>query len=206
MEVAILVFNDIEVLDFAGPFEVFSVASRVAQRDELSSVAVFETFLFSRTGQPVTTRGGMILGPHRSLGEMAQPDVLIVPGGVMTEPLADAELIKWIRETSAITASVCTGAFILARAGLLDGLSATTHWEDIEELKQFAPRAKILSDVAFVDEGRIVTSGGISAGIDMSLHLVGRLTSPELAARTARQMAYRIAPAASLPETTSVLG
>jgi transcriptional regulator GlxA family with amidase domain len=120
-------------------------------------------------------------------------DVLIIPGGVVTAELDREALIDWIRRTasnSTITASVCTGAFLLGKAGLLQGKSATTHWEDIPDMHTMFPDSLVQSQIRWVDTGHIVTSAGISAGIDMSLHLVARLESEDLAVRTARQMEY----------------
>ena len=117
-----------------------------------------------------------------------------VPGGVVTKPLGDDTILDWIRQlhrTSVITASVCTGAFLLAKAGLLDGLATTTHWENIAALRAAAPDTEVREGVPFVEQGRIITSAGISAGIEMSLHIVGRLAGEGLAQRTARQMAYK---------------
>jgi len=107
--------------------------------------------------------------------------------------LKDAEVIDWVRQVSEraqLTASICTGAFLLGAAGVLDGRRATTHWEDVEDLRRAFPKVEVLADRRWVDEGDVVTSAGISAGIDMSLHLVRRLGSEELAVRTARQMDY----------------
>lgn len=118
-------------------------------------------------------------------------DVLIVPGGVVTAELRRDDVIDWISRVAAsatVTASVCTGAFLLARARLLSGVEATTHWEDAADLRAMFPEITVREDVRWVDAGRVVTSAGISAGLDMSLHLVGRLEGEELARLTARQM------------------
>ncbi len=197
LQVAILVFNEVEVLDFAGPFEVFSVASRVALRDGDAARPPFEPFLCSKSGQGVRARHGLQVTPDRSLAETPHPDVLIVPGGVVGEPLDDSEVIGWLRAAhprTVVTASVCTGAFLLARAGLLDGLAATTHWEDIAAFRRFAPGVEVREDAPFVDQGRVVTSAGVSSGIDMSFHLVARLGTEELAQRAARQIEYPYPP------------
>lgn len=194
LSVAILMFNDVEVLDFAGPFEVFSVASRVARRDGDFAFAPFTVALVSKSGGMVRARHGLDLAVNASLADTPAPDVLIVPGGVVTKPLGDDTILEWIRQahrTSTITASVCTGAFLLAKAGLLEGLAATTHWEDIAGLRAAAPNTEVREGVPFVEQGKIVTSAGISAGIEMSLHIVGRLAGEVLAQRTARQMEYR---------------
>lgn len=194
LSVAILMFNDVEVLDFAGPFEVFSVAARVAKRDGDFGFAPFRVALVSKSGGMVRARHGLDLAVNASLADTPAPDVAIVPGGVVTKPLGDDTILDWIRQlhrTSVITASVCTGAFLLAKAGLLDGLATTTHWENIAALRAAAPDTEVREGVPFVEQGRIITSAGISAGIEMSLHIVGRLAGEGLAQRTARQMAYK---------------
>lgn len=189
--VAIYVFDDVEVLDFSGPFEVFSVANRLAERDGASMP--FRVVTVARDNPAVTARGGYRFVASHTIADAPAIDVLIVPGGVVDGELAHADVIDWIRRVDTkteITASVCTGAFVLAAAGLLAGRAATTHWEDIDDLARRHPDITIVNDVPWVDEGPVVTSAGISAGIEMSLHLVGRLTGPDLAIRTARQMQY----------------
>ena len=117
-----------------------------------------------------------------------------MPGGVRDAPLADPRVRAWVRAQPArveVLASICTGAFLLASEGLLDGRRVTTHWEDQADLQAQFPALTVVPDVAWVDSGEVVTSGGISAGIDMTLHLVGRLHSRALADRTARQMEFR---------------
>lgn len=197
LDVAILLFPEVEVLDFAGPFEVFAVASRItADRAHppfrVSTVAAEKS---------VPARHGLAVTPHARFSDRPPVDVLIVPGGVVDQPMADAATLDWVAAAArqaALTASVCTGAFILAKLGLLDGRAATTHWEDIPELRRDYSAIRVLEDVPFVDEGRIVTSAGISAGIGMSLHLVGRIVGADAARRTARQMQYDWEPIAAL--------
>jgi transcriptional regulator GlxA family with amidase domain len=119
--------------------------------------------------------------------------VLIIPGGIVTDELVKDHIVSWIQNSSKIadiTASVCTGAFLIAKAGLLKSKRAITHWEDIDDLLSMFPDIKILKNVRWVDEGRIVTAAGISAGIDMSLHLISRAANNDLAIRTARQMEF----------------
>jgi transcriptional regulator GlxA family with amidase domain len=193
MKVGILVFPGAEVLDFAGPFEVFSVATRVWRRDRDPSGTPFEVFLVAATRNVVTARHGFEVVPHYIFANHPAMDILLVPGGVIDEPRNNPETIEWIRTNAPgvqVIASVCTGAFLLAQAGLLDGLRATTHWEDIADLRREFPNVTIVEDGIWIDEGRVVTSAGISAGIDMCLHLVSRLQDEELAHTTARQMAY----------------
>ena len=191
--VGIFIFDDVEVLDFAGPFEVFSTAARVAARDG-ASPEPFRVFTVAAVRAPVRARGGLRIEPGFAFGEHPPLDVLIVPGGVVTAALDQHEVIAWITASAAramLTASVCTGAFLLGKAGLLAGRRATTHWEDLVELRKLLPETQILGERRWVDEGSIVTSAGISAGIDMCLHLVARLAGEELAQRTAKQMDYR---------------
>lgn len=193
MNIGIYVFNNAEVLDFAGPFEVFTTATRVARHQQPDQPRPFDVFSISQDGKPVTLRAGLVIQPDHSLTSHPMIDLLLVPGGIVTEQLKRPEVIDWIRKTNSntqLTASVCTGAMLLASAGLLDGRSATTHWEDLAELQTSYPQVKVLAERRWVDEGHIVTSAGISAGIDMCLHLVERLAGRTLAEATARQMEY----------------
>ena len=188
MNVGIYVYENAEVLDFSGPFEVFSTASRL--NDSKGSVDVF---LVAEGMEPISARGGYSLNPHYDFSDHPKIDLLIVVGGVHTEELSKTNVLNWIATTSAkahTVASVCTGAFILAEAGLLSGLKVTTHWEDIEDLRKSYPDLIVLESQRWVDEGKFVTSGGISAGIDMCLHLVSKLVSLELAEKTAKQMEF----------------
>jgi len=192
-KVGIFVYDDVEVLDFAGPYEVFTTASRVFKRSNPSSPEPFEVFTVGQTSASVRARAGLSVYPDYSFKNHPKIDLLLIPGGVVTAELKMQEVIQWIARTagsSALTASVCTGAFLLAKAGLLDGKSATTHWEDIDDLRTMFPSVRVEEQRRWADEGSIVTSAGISAGIDMSLHLVERLTHKELADRTARQMEF----------------
>lgn len=191
--VGILLFTDVEVLDFAGPFEVFAVAARVALKGAGSTTPAFIVSTVAAEKKPVKARYGLTVLPTFGFADAPHFDLLIVPGGVMTEPLGDASTLDWVTaaaERALLTASVCTGAFILAEIGLLDGHTATTHWEDIPDLEAGFAGVRVVGDVPFVDEGTIVTSAGISAGIGMSLHLVGRILGADLARATARQMQY----------------
>ena len=187
-QLAILLFDDAEVLDFCGPFEVFSVAGRN------TDPPAFRVFTVAETMEPVIARNGLSVNPDYSLADCPQPDLLLVPGGAGTRSrMHDSGLIDWIQRTAEradLVMSVCTGALLLGKAGLLDGLEATTHHVGFELLREIAPSATVLEDVRFVDNGKIITSAGIAAGIDMSLHVVERLLSPDAAAETARHMEY----------------
>jgi len=190
LEVAILIFPEVEVLDFAGPFEVFSVAGRILKQD---GRAPFRVSTVAAEAAPVLARHGLPVTPSFCFADRPAADILIVPGGIVTQPLDDARTLDWIRATArqaGLVASVCTGAFILAKLGMLEGRSCTTHWDDIRELRRDHPDLDVLEDLPYVDEGAVVTSAGISAGIDMSLHLVGRILGADAARKTARQMQY----------------
>jgi transcriptional regulator GlxA family with amidase domain len=191
--VGIYIFDEVEVLDLGGPFEVFSTASRMKPRLSPGSDRPFEVFTIADRPRSVRARGGLIVQPNFDLANHPAVDVLVIPGGVVTGELKRDEIIAWIARTAAratITASVCTGAFLLARAGLLRGRMITTHWEDIDDFRAMFPDIPVQGDKRWMDHGSIVTSAGISAGLDMSLHLVARLESEALAIRTARQMDY----------------
>jgi transcriptional regulator GlxA family with amidase domain len=194
MNIGILIFDDVEVLDFCGPFEVFSVAAQCAQ--DAGKEAPFTVFTLAERadGQTVRCIGGLRVQPEYSLDTHPPIDLLVVPGGRGTRREVDnARLIDWIRAQAAsaqLTTSVCTGAFLLGRAGLLEGHTVTTHWGSIERLRASQPGVTVLENIRYVDEGTIVTSAGISAGIDMALHLVARLTGDDLARQTARRMEY----------------
>lgn len=191
--IGIFLFPEIEVLDFAGPFEVFTTASRVAARQSAGSEPIFRVFSVAAAGEPVRARAGLRIVPDFTFADDPHIDLLVIPGGVVTGEMEKSEVCRWIRTTaaaSAMVASVCTGVFLLATAGVVSSHRVTTHWEDIAELAALFPSLHVIEGARWVDEGTIVTSGGISAGIDMSLHLVERLHSRELALQTARQMEF----------------
>lgn len=191
-EVGILVYDDMEVLDFCGPFEVFGTASRVALRRSWTTTP-FIVHTVAAGERSIVARGGLHLVASCTVDDHPPFDIVIVPGGVTHEVEGDGRLMAWLTsaaEKAAITASVCTGAFLLATAGLLDGRAATSHWEDVDELERRFPAVTVRRGTRWVDEGRVVTSAGISAGIDMSLHLVRRMEGEELARATAHQMDY----------------
>jgi len=193
LNVAVLLYDDVEVLDFAGPIEVFTTASRVAGKRSPGSEPPFALFTLARGRRTIRARAGLTVVPDADLTDPRPIDALIVPGGVTTAEEREDETIAWIATIAAkarLTASICTGAFLLGRAGLLEGRTVTTHWEDLDDLRTAFPEARVVDGVRWVDEGDLVTSAGISAGIDMSLHLVERLAGRELADATARQMDY----------------
>jgi transcriptional regulator GlxA family with amidase domain len=185
---AILVFDDVEVLDFAGPFEVF------AKTDELGGYDAFHTFVVAESPAAVRARNGLKVVPDFTLENCPPPHVLIVPGGFGTRALLKKNsLLEWIRikaRSAELVMSVCTGALLLAKAGLLDGLRVTTHYAALDLLRELAPAATVDPTRRFHDNGKILTSAGISAGLDCALHAVSRLLDPAAADATARQMEY----------------
>jgi transcriptional regulator GlxA family with amidase domain len=193
LQVGIYVYDEVEVLDFAGPYEVFSTASRVARRLSPGAAAPFAVGLVAEASRPVVGRAGFRVEPHFTIDAHPPLDILVVAGGVHDRELAKDRVIEWIarqHESTRLTASVCTGAFLLARAGVLDGLEATTHWEDCADLRAQFPKVRVREGARWVEEGRVATSAGISAGLDLSLRIVSRLAGEDLAHRTARQMDY----------------
>ncbi|MRR56648.1 MAG: DJ-1/PfpI family protein [Deltaproteobacteria bacterium] len=191
--VAVLLFPGIELLDFAAPYEVLTTANRVHRRLTRSHNDIFDVFSLATSHSLVNTRAGLQIQPDRTLHQHPQIDVLIVPGGDITQVEMNCYVINWIAQqarSASIVASICTGAFLLAQAGLLQGRTATTHWEDVPALKSKFPDINVTEGVRWVDEGAILTSGGIAAGIDMSLHLLRKISGNDLAQATARQLEY----------------
>lgn len=187
MNIGIYIYDEAEVLDFSGPFEVFSTAKRLGAKE-------WNVFLIAEELAPVSARGGYNVLPHYSFQHHPTIDLLIVVGGVHTEEMHKLDVLNWIKsvdQTAKHVASVCTGAFLLANAGLLNGLSVTTHWEDIPDLKKSFSSLTVVDNKRWVNEGKYTTSGGISAGIDMSLNLVAQLKNQALADMVAHQMEYR---------------
>jgi transcriptional regulator GlxA family with amidase domain len=192
--VGILIFPDVEILDFCGPFEVLASAALPAQSEGGDEHRLFEVCTIAERPEVVRCRGGLLIQPNYTLADHPPLDLVVIPGGYGTRrEQENAVVLDWIsgqHASGALTTSVCTGAFLLAAAGLLEGLRATTHWTTIDELRGKLPTATVLDDVRVVDEGEIVTAAGVSAGIDMALHIVRRLHGDEVARRTARDMEY----------------
>ena len=191
--VGILVFDDVEVLDFCGPFEVFSVARRDEAR-RLEEKSPFEVLLVAETLDPVTASGGMRVLPDLAFADCLPLDVLVVPGGMGTRrEMANEALLAFLKvqaRTAGVVASVCTGSLLLGRAGLLEGLRATTHWASLDLLARLFPGVKVDGAAHVVEEGKFFTSAGISAGIDLALRLVARLCGEPAARAAARRMEY----------------
>lgn len=193
MKIAIILFEQADLLDIGGPYEVFLTASRLAARDGMPEP--FSVTTVSVDGEPITAYGGIQLVPQCSLEQAMPIDVLVVPGGIdIARFLADKALLssvaKVARNPDTIVASVCTGAFILAKAGLLNDKGWTTHWADIDDLVAELGENGARRQVHWVDNGDVVTSAGLSSGIAMSLHLVERFASLALAERCAVQIGF----------------
>ena len=185
---AILLFDDVEVLDFAGPFEVFSVTGRRQKLEPFNVYTVAE-----RLGA-VTARNGLSVNPAYAIADCPAPDIVVVPGGFGTRrEMKNPVMLEWVAQVAKkaeLTLSVCTGALVLGAAGVLDGLDATTHFGAMDEIRAIAPNTTVRPDARIVDNGRVVLSAGVSAGIDMSLHVVARLLGVDTARETARYMEY----------------
>lgn len=197
--VAILLFNGVEVLDFAGPFEVFSRTrlSPGVEARRSDETAPFRVFTVAKEEGPVTTTGELQVVSRYSFQTAPTIDLLVVPGGYGTRALlSDRATLDWMRVTAATAkkvTSVCTGALLLAQAGLLDGKRATTHWGALDLLQQISDSRQagisVQVGLRFVDDG-VITSAGVSAGIDMALHVVQQICGASVAAETAHYMEY----------------
>lgn len=190
--VGILIFEDVEVLDFCGPFEVFSITTGEGQATDDGHL--YDVRIIAETTAIVHCRNGLLVQPHHSIDDHPDLDIVVVPGGRGTRrEISNPRILEWIKaqhERVDLMTSVCTGAFLLAANGLLDGKAATTHWASIEWMRGAFPAVNIRDDQRFMDEGRIITSAGVSAGIDMALHVVERMHGPDVARQSARHMEY----------------
>ena len=188
MNIGIYIYDQAEVLDFSGPYEVFSTASHFCE-----NIEPFITFLISETGGTVIARAGYKVISDYGFHDHPKIDVLIVVGGIHKDEMNKPHVINWISKQakkSTIVASVCTGAFLLAQAKVIQSQKVTTHWQAISDLRRMFPMLEVIEGVRWVDEDHLLTSGGISAGIDMSLHLVSKIYGDALAEKTARQMEF----------------
>lgn len=184
-QVAIVVYEGVELLDFAGPGEVFASAGHGGGFD-VTTVGASKT--------PVVSQGFVTVTPEHAITDAPAPDILVIPGGGIRALVTDPAMMAWIKTSAAkaeIVLSVCNGALVLARLGLLEDLSATTHHGSIAALRREAPNSRVEADARFVDNGKVVTAAGVSAGIDASLHIVERLFGAAQAADTARYMEYQ---------------
>jgi len=192
-QVGIVIFPDVEVLDFCGPFEVFSVVRLDEERRRQES-SPFAVCLIAETRALIVASGGLKVQPDYDLAGAPALDILVIPGGWGTRKEIDnRRLLTWIaargREVETLT-SVCTGAMLLGRAGLLDGKRATTHWRSLSWMRESFPATTVEDQEHVVEDGSLITSAGISAGIDMSLHVVRRYFGETIARNSARHMEY----------------
>jgi transcriptional regulator GlxA family with amidase domain len=186
--VAIVLFDDVEVLDFAGPFEIFSVCgNRWAEKP-------FDVYTVAQENRLIAARNNLLVQPHFAIDDCPPPDIVVMPGGRGTRTQQhNPVLLEWLRAQAGrieLMTSVCTGSLVLGAAGLLDGLRATTHHSAFDELAEAAPKVEVVRGVRWVDNGFVVTSAGVQAGMDMSLHIITRLFGDEAAYETAAYIEY----------------
>jgi transcriptional regulator GlxA family with amidase domain len=191
--VGILVFPNVEVLDFCGPYEVFSV-TRLDEDRRREESSPFEVLLLAESADPVVATGGLRVIPDATLETCPPLDVLVVPGGWGTrKEIGNERVLTWIaaraKEVETLT-SVCTGAMLLGQVGLLDGRHATTHWRSLDWMRQSFPAVTVEDELHVVEDGDVLTSAGISAGIDMALRVVARYFGETVGRATARHMEY----------------
>jgi transcriptional regulator GlxA family with amidase domain len=192
--VAVVLYEGVEVLDFGGPSEVFAAAAHHGAR---GSEPAFRLFTIAPSRAPITSQGFLKVVPDYTLESSPRIDILVIPGGNSNTLTRDDKVVARMRtlaENAELTVTVCSGAFVLAKTGLLDGHDATTYYAAVESLQKAAPRVRVHPGRRFIDNGRSVTTAGVSAGIDGSLHVVARLLGQRVAERTARYMEYRWTP------------
>ena len=195
MVTGIFIFDEVEVLDFAGPFEVFSRTRLLkgAESRRSNDSAPFNPFTVSIDKKSLTATGGLKIIADYTFNNFPKIDILIVPGGYGTRTLLNNEiLLKWIKAVSDkanITASVCTGSLLLAKAGLLEGKRATTHWGAIEALKSISKDIQVITERRVVND-EIITSAGVSSGIDMAFMIVENLYGEEVASDTSKYIEF----------------
>lgn len=186
--VGILLFNEVEVLDFAGPYEVFSLARKEDKK-------LFDVITIGEKQKLLKARNGLKIFPDFQFDNHPKLDLLIIPGGYGAEKIEikNIKLLNWIRQQKKsikILASVCTGALLLAECKLLEGRKATTHWMDLDRLEKEYPNVNVIRNVKYVDQNDIITSAGISAGINMSFYLIEKLIDAKTSIDTAKRMEY----------------
>ncbi len=187
LNVAILVHEGVELFDFAGPGEVFSVAGR------FSDLVGFNVYTVASSEAPITSQTFLSVNPNFSVDNCPKPDIIILPGGQTGKALKDIKIMEWVEKSNKeaeVVLTVCTGAFIAEKAGLLEHKRATTHWGSTFYLSQKSLLTEVLINTKYVDSGKIITSGGVSSGIEGSLHLVQRLAGRRVAEKVARYMEY----------------
>lgn len=189
--VAIVLYEGVELLDFAGPAEVFAVAQTVDGQDG------FNVYTVAETSEPIVSQGFVKVTPQYSFATAPKADIVVFPGGNVNNFLKNKTSMTWAKAASgeaAFAMSVCNGAFVLADSNLLENKKITTHWTSISRLRRSVPTATVLENVRFVDNGQIITTAGISAGIDGALHVVERLLGNQAAKLTAKAMEYNWQP------------
>jgi transcriptional regulator GlxA family with amidase domain len=194
---AIFLFDDVEVLDFAGPYEVFSITGlRTFTEKPFNVYTVAEK-------SPVVARNGLTIIPDFLLDTCPNPDIILIPGGggysVEGQPFGSRKemynpvVLEWVKKQATqveLVLSVCTGALILGQAGLLEGLKATTHFKALDSLRAISPNIEVVENVRYVDNRNVILSAGVSAGIDMSYYVVSKLLGKEVADEAARYAQY----------------
>jgi len=199
--VAIVLYDGVELLDFAGPGEVFAAAAHLGGM--ASGTQAFNVYTVGRSKTPLLSEGFVRITPEFSVEDAPRPDIVVFPGGGVEGIVGDPALMAWAKksvETAEIAVSVCNGAFVLGNLGALDGKTVTTHWGSLSRLRSSFPKATVQEGRRFVDNGKIVTTAGVSAGIDGALHIVARLLGRAAADQTARYMEYRWTPEPYLSE------
>ncbi|HYV19655.1 MAG TPA: DJ-1/PfpI family protein [Verrucomicrobiae bacterium] len=192
--VAIVLYDGVEILDFAGPSEVFASAGNIAGAP---GTPAYRVYTMAATKAPVKSQGFISVTPEFSIDDAPQPDIIVIPGGQSGALTSDARFMAWVKpaiEKSELTLTVCSGAFVAAKAGALDGRPATTWYGSVDMLRKLYPNVQAQDGRRFIDSGKIVTTAGVSAGIDGALHVVARLTGRNTADRTARYMEYHWTP------------
>jgi transcriptional regulator GlxA family with amidase domain len=191
--VAIVLYDSVEILDFGGPAEVFAAAGNMAEE----SGTPLHVYTVAKSRTPLKAQGFISINPEFSIADAPQADVIIIPGGSIHNVLSDEAMMAWLKksiDSSQVLLTVCTGAFAPGKLGYLDGLDVTTWYGAIEGLKREVPNARVQSGRRFIDNGRYVTTAGVSAGIDGALHVVARLLGRNIAERTAQYMEYHWSP------------
>lgn len=194
--IGIFIFNDAEELDFVGPYEVFTMINTI--RDYMGEPSAVKVILISEDGEDITGKKGMRVGAHAAMPDIDALDILCIPGGHgVRAQIKNQAVINWVQKitpTCEWITSVCTGSFILAKAGLTTDKRLTTHWSAFEEFKKLGLPGELVPDVRYERDGNIVTSAGVSAGIDMALWLTGQMFTPTFARHVQRGMQYDPAP------------
>ena len=185
---AIFIFENVEVLDFTGPFEIFNSANRVLNED------IFNVFTVAENSTKLNTRNSLQVIPDFSFQNCPKPDILVIPGGEGRKiEMYNKPVLEWIKSLCndlQYLFSICTGAFILGNTGLLNGQKATTHHLSYDEFEKTFPEVNLIRNVPYVDNGKIITSAGISTGMKASLHLLDKISGSDLGKKTAEYMEY----------------